>query len=103
MAYFHPLLLLIPFATYYLYTWIRWKRLEQKKDIPQAPNHLLLGHMKFIGEAMGEVKAHGAGGQNHPGIAPLHNLQHCSTTQLTTLTQIMHLLSHTSALVVLEL
>jgi hypothetical protein len=44
-------------------------RFEQRKDIPQAPSNLLLGHLKYIGEFMKDVKAFGAGGQNHPGIA----------------------------------
>ena len=66
---FHPLLLLIPFLAWYLYSRLQWMRFEQRKDIPQAPSNLLLGHLKYIGEFMKDVKAFGAGGQNHPGIA----------------------------------
>jgi hypothetical protein len=65
---FHPLLLLIPVVAWYLYSWLRWTRFEQRKDVPQAPNHLVFGHLKYINEFMREVKAYGAGGQNHPGI-----------------------------------
>src|SRR5215469_11644321 len=44
--------LIIPFVAFYLYRLLRWYRLEQFKDFPQARPSIIWGHLKVIHEIM---------------------------------------------------